>query len=77
MDFPGTSFWQAAKWSLSPWYRPTFPVFTRQVSIPNCRHAFAALGCVRVALRADFRNLRSRNAIERLGAMQEGSCAST
>jgi RimJ/RimL family protein N-acetyltransferase len=36
------------------------------------RHAFEALGCVRVALRTDFRNLRSRNAIARLGAKQEG-----
>jgi N-acetyltransferase len=36
------------------------------------RHAFEALGCVRVALRTDFRNLRSRKAIERLGASQEG-----
>ncbi|MEO6095046.1 MAG: GNAT family N-acetyltransferase [Fibrobacteria bacterium] len=36
------------------------------------RHAFESLGCVRVALRTDLRNLRSRNAIERLGATLEG-----
>ena len=36
------------------------------------RHAFEALGCVRVALRTDLRNRRSRQAIGRLGAMQEG-----
>lgn len=36
------------------------------------RHAFEFLGCVRVALRTDSRNLRSRRAIERLGATREG-----
>jgi RimJ/RimL family protein N-acetyltransferase len=36
------------------------------------RHAFEAMGCLRVALRTDFRNLRSRAAIARLGASQEG-----
>jgi len=36
------------------------------------RYAFETLGCLRVALRTDVRNLRSRAAIERLGARQEG-----
>ena len=36
------------------------------------RHAFESLGCLRVSLRTDVRNLRSRRAIERLGATQEG-----
>lgn len=36
------------------------------------RHAFEALGCLRVSLRTDARNLRSRSAIERLGAVREG-----
>ncbi|MCI0477369.1 MAG: GNAT family N-acetyltransferase, partial [Anaerolineales bacterium] len=36
------------------------------------RHAFETLGCVRVQLKTDERNVRSRRAIERLGAVQEG-----
>ncbi|MGH7268194.1 MAG: GNAT family N-acetyltransferase [Candidatus Rokuibacteriota bacterium] len=36
------------------------------------RHCFEALGCVRVALKTDARNLRSRAALERLGAVREG-----
>lgn len=36
------------------------------------RHAFETLDCIRVWLRADALNERSRNAILRLGATQEG-----
>ncbi|MFM9957984.1 MAG: GNAT family N-acetyltransferase [Phycisphaerales bacterium] len=36
------------------------------------RHAFEALGCVRVQLKTDGRNLQSQNAIARLGAVREG-----
>ncbi len=36
------------------------------------RHAFEELGFIRVQLKTDERNLRSRRAIERLGAVQEG-----
>ena len=36
------------------------------------RHCFEALGCVRVALKTDGRNVRSQRAIERLGAVREG-----
>jgi N-acetyltransferase len=35
-------------------------------------HAFETLGCLRVQLKTDSRNLRSQKAIERLGAMKEG-----
>lgn len=35
-------------------------------------HAFEALGCVRVQLKCDARNARSRAAIERIGAKPEG-----
>jgi RimJ/RimL family protein N-acetyltransferase len=35
-------------------------------------HAFEAMGCVRVQLKCDARNLRSRAAIERIGARPEG-----
>jgi RimJ/RimL family protein N-acetyltransferase len=35
-------------------------------------HCFEALGCVRVALKTDGRNVRSQEAIARLGAVREG-----
>lgn len=35
-------------------------------------HCFERLGCVRVALKTDGRNLRSQDAIARLGAVREG-----
>jgi RimJ/RimL family protein N-acetyltransferase len=37
------------------------------------RHCFEALGCVRVALKTDGRNVRSLEAIARLGAVREGT----
>jgi RimJ/RimL family protein N-acetyltransferase len=36
-------------------------------------HCFERLGCVRVALKTDGRNLRSQQAIARLGAVREGT----
>jgi len=36
------------------------------------RHAFETLGCIRVELKTDSLNQRSRNAILRLGAKEEG-----
>ncbi len=36
------------------------------------RHAFETLGAIRVQLKTDLRNLRSQQAIERLGAVKEG-----
>jgi RimJ/RimL family protein N-acetyltransferase len=36
------------------------------------RHLFDDLGCLRVSLKTDGRNLRSQRAIERLGAVREG-----
>jgi RimJ/RimL family protein N-acetyltransferase len=36
------------------------------------KHAFEALGCIRVQLKTDSRNERSQRAIERLGAVKEG-----
>ncbi len=44
---------------------------------PECKyllfkHAFEVLGCVRVQLKTDLRNIHSQHAIERLGAVREG-----
>ena len=35
-------------------------------------HAFERLGCIRVQLKTDLRNVRSQRAIERIGAKREG-----
>ncbi len=35
-------------------------------------HAFETLGCIRVQLKTDLRNVRSQRAIERIGAQKEG-----
>jgi RimJ/RimL family protein N-acetyltransferase len=37
------------------------------------RYCFETLGCVRVALKTDGRNIRSQEAIARLGAVREGT----
>ena len=36
------------------------------------KYAFETLGCVRIQLKTDLRNIRSQAAIERLGAIKEG-----
>lgn len=36
------------------------------------KHAFEVLGCIRVQLKTDARNLHSQRAIEKLGAVKEG-----
>jgi len=36
------------------------------------KHAFEVLGCIRVQFKTDLRNERSRRALERIGARQEG-----
>ena len=36
------------------------------------KHAFETLGCIRVQLKTDSRNVRSQKAIERIGAKKEG-----
>ncbi len=56
------------------WYARAFQ---RTATNTECKylllcHAFETLGCVRVQLKTDARNLRSQAAIERLGAVKEG-----
>jgi N-acetyltransferase len=43
-----------------------------EVKLLMLRHAFETLGCVRVQLKCDARNLRSAAAIAKLGAVYEG-----
>ena len=56
-------------WIAQPWQRT--PVNT-EAKYLMLRHAFEALGCLRVELKTDALNEQSRNAILRLGAQQEG-----
>ena len=51
--------------------------FQRTVVNTECKyllfqHAFETLGCIRVQLKTDSRNVRSQKAIERIGAAKEG-----
>jgi RimJ/RimL family protein N-acetyltransferase len=57
------------------WYAPAFQ---RTGVNTECKyllleHAFTTLGCLRVQFRTDVRNLHSQRAIERLGAVPEGT----
>jgi RimJ/RimL family protein N-acetyltransferase len=57
-------------WLGAPWRRT--PVNT-EAKLLLLTHAFETLGCIRVELKTDARNERSRNAILRLGAKEEGT----
>ncbi len=56
-------------WIGKPWQRS--PVNT-EAKFLMLRHAFESLGCTRVELKTDGLNDKSRNAILRIGAKQEG-----
>ncbi len=56
-------------WIAPPWQRTVVNTEAKYLMI---RHAFETLGCVRVELKTDSLNERSRNAILRIGATQEG-----
>ena len=43
-----------------------------EVKLLLLSHAFERLGCLRVEFKADARNLRSQQALERIGATSEG-----
>jgi RimJ/RimL family protein N-acetyltransferase len=56
-------------WIAPAWQRT---VINTEAKYLMLRHAFEEWGCHRVALKTDVLNLRSRRAIERLGAQEEG-----
>ncbi len=58
-----------ATWIGRPWQRT---VVNTEAKYLMLRHAFEALGCIRVELKTDALNERSRNAILRIGARFEG-----
>lgn len=58
-----------ATWLAAPWRRTAVNTEAKYLML---RHAFEALGCIRVEFKTDALNQRSRNAILRLGAKEEG-----
>ena len=56
-------------WIGRPWQRSAVNTEAKYLML---RHAFETLGCKRVELKTDALNERSRNAILRIGAKQEG-----
>ena len=58
-----------ATWIATPWRRTGVNTEAKYLML---RHAFETLGCIRVELKTDSLNQRSRNAILRIGATEEG-----
>jgi N-acetyltransferase len=56
-------------WLARPWQRTAINTEAKYLML---RHAFEELGCIRVELKTDALNERSREAIRRLGATEEG-----
>lgn len=56
------------------WYAPEFQHtgVNSECKYLLLRHAFEDLGCIRVQFKTDLRNVRSQQAIERIGAVREG-----
>jgi RimJ/RimL family protein N-acetyltransferase len=56
------------------WIAPEFQrtAMNTEAKLLMLRHAFEELQCIRVELKTDALNEKSRSAIERLGAVQEG-----
>ena len=57
-------------WVGAPWQRTALNTEAKWLLL---RHAFETLGCERVELKTDALNARSRAAIERIGAREEGT----
>jgi RimJ/RimL family protein N-acetyltransferase len=56
------------------WYGPGYQgtAVNTECKYLLLRHAFETLGCVRVQIKTDVRNVHSQHAIERLGMVKEG-----
>jgi N-acetyltransferase len=59
-----------ATWIAKPWQRTAINTEAKYLML---RHAFETLGCIRVELKTDALNQRSRQAILRIGAREEGT----
>lgn len=58
-----------ATWIARPWQRTAINTEAKYLML---RHAFETWGCIRVELKTDALNERSRTAIRRIGATEEG-----
>lgn len=56
-------------WVGTPWQRTAV---NTEAKLLLMRHAFETLGAIRVQLKTDLRNVRSQQAIERIGGQREG-----
>jgi RimJ/RimL family protein N-acetyltransferase len=54
----------------APWQRSAVNTAAKLLLL---EHGFERLGCIRIELKADSRNMKSRNAILRIGATEEGT----
>ena len=70
MDLANRKVEIGSTWIALPWQRT---VINTEAKYLMLRHAFEVWNCVRVELKTDSRNQRSRNAILRLGAQEEGT----
>jgi len=57
-------------WIAAPWQRSAINTEAKYLML---RHAFETLGCIRVELKTDALNQRSRQAMLRIGAREEGT----
>jgi N-acetyltransferase len=57
-------------WIAQPWQRTAVNTEAKYLML---RHAFEVWGCIRVELKTDALNQKSRNAILRIGAKEEGT----
>jgi RimJ/RimL family protein N-acetyltransferase len=69
IDKPNRHVEIGATWIGRPWQRTAVNTEAKYLML---RHAFEYLGCLRVELKTDALNEKSRNAILRIGAKQEG-----
>jgi RimJ/RimL family protein N-acetyltransferase len=58
-----------ASWIVPEWQRTRVNTEAKRLMLT---HAFEVLGCARVELKTDQKNVRSQAAIRRLGAVEEG-----
>lgn len=56
-------------WVAPPWQRTPINTEAKYLML---RHAFETLGCLRVEFKTDSLNLKSRTALTRIGAVEEG-----
>ena len=59
-----------SSWVAKPWQRTAVNTEAKYLML---RHAFETWGCLRVELKTDSRNERSRRAMLRLGCVEEGT----